>query len=264
MADFLASVSRNGKTAAAGLYTQLKCLAKMLLIDLSLQHALVTAWSDPLPGHLIVPQITSGLMEIVQLELFAQSDDDCVVNVLAEFILVLYGMTRPSHIQRSYLVAECNHCWLFKCVEGKKRISGARQPFLWIFPKETISGTKAPRRVIDVLRLTPPGDESPWLIRANNHSDPFKATATVDKQMPPLQARRGRGSILQKGPLNLDKLVAKPCSPAYRYRRVFPTVAPMLQMEPYEKAALSNWRETSDNQVSAVAKSMATLYDSRR
>ena len=58
---------------------------------------------------------------------------------------------------------------------------------------------------MDVLRLTPPGDESPWLIRANNHSDPSKALATVDKQMPPLQARRGRASILQKGPLDLDE-----------------------------------------------------------
>ena len=38
----------------------------------------------------------------------------------------------------------------------------------------------------------------------------------------------------------------------------------MLQMEPYEKAALSNWRETSDKEVSAVAKSMATLYDSSK
>lgn len=106
MADFLASVSLHGKTAAAGLYTQLKCLAKMLLIDLSLDHALVTAWSDPLPGHLTMPQVTAGPMEIVQLELFAQSDDDCVVNAMAEFMLILYGMIRPSHIQRSYLIEE--------------------------------------------------------------------------------------------------------------------------------------------------------------
>ena len=117
---------------------------------------------------------------------------------------------------------------------------------------------------MDVLRLIPPGDESPWLIRANNHSDPFKATATVEKRMPPLQARRGRASIIQNGLRNLDEQTAKRCSPAHRLRRVLPTVAPMLQMEAYEKAALSNWRETSDKEATAVAKSMAALYDSSK
>ena len=127
-----------------------------------------------------------------------------------------------------------------------------------MFPKETISGTAAARRVISVLRPVPPGDESPWL-RANNHTDPFKATELVDKVMPPLQARRGRAAILMKDPLNLDDTAAKRSSPAYRLRRVFPTVAPLLQMEAYEKAALSNWRDASDKESAAIAKSMATL-----
>ena len=113
MADFLAGISLNGKTAAADLYTQLKCIAKMMLIDLSLEHNLVIAWSDPLPGHLTMPQVAAGLMEVTQLELYAQSKHDCVVNVMAEFMLVLYGMVRPSHIQRSYLIKEYKHCWLF-------------------------------------------------------------------------------------------------------------------------------------------------------
>ena len=143
------------------MYTQLKCLAEMLLIDLSLEHALVTAWSDPLPGHLTTPQVTAAMMDIAQLEVYAQSESDRVVNAMAEFMLVLYGMVRPGHIQRSYLVAEYAHCWLFKCEEGKRRVGGVRQPFVWMFPKETISGTTAARRVISVLRLVPPGDESP-------------------------------------------------------------------------------------------------------
>ena len=264
MADFLAGISLNGKTAAAGLYTQLKCIAKMLLIDLSLDHLLVTAWSDPLPGHLTVPQAAAGLMEVTQLELFAQSQHDCVVNVMAEFMLVLYGMVRPSHIQRSYLVKEYKHCWLFKCEEGKKRIGGVRQPFLWALPKETISGEEAVLRVVSVLRLNPPEGESPWLIRANNHSDPWKATALVDKQMPPLQARRGRASILMKEPLNLDEKTAKMCSLAYRNRRVLPTVGPLIKLDSYEKAALSNWRDTSDKDAAQAAKSMAALYDSSK
>ena len=115
---------------------------------------------------------------------------------------------------------------------------------------------------MEVLRLSPVGEESLWLIRANNHSDPFKATAMVDKQMPPLQARRGRANMLRKEPLGLAEQTAKLCSPAYTFGRVFPTVAPMLQMEPYEKAALSNWREAGDKESTAVAKSMAALYES--
>ena len=51
-----------------------------------------------------MPQVAAGLMEVTQLELYAQSKHDCVVNVMAEFMPVLYGMVRPSHIQRSYLV----------------------------------------------------------------------------------------------------------------------------------------------------------------
>ena len=67
-----------------------------------------------------------------------------------------------------------------------------------------------------------------------------------------------------KDPLNLDDAAAKQSSTAYRLRRVFPTVAPLLQMEAYEKAALSNWRDASDKESAAVAKSMATLYDSSK
>ena len=49
----------------------------------------MTAWSDPLPGHLAIPQVTAAMMEIAQLEVYAQSESDCVVNAMAEFMLVL-------------------------------------------------------------------------------------------------------------------------------------------------------------------------------
>ena len=49
------------------------------------------------------------------------------------------GMCRDAHIQRSYLLKKCTHCWIFHCIAGKDR----SKPFNWVLPEMTISGTIA-------------------------------------------------------------------------------------------------------------------------
>ena len=123
-------------------------------------------------------------MEIAQLELFAQSQHDCVVNVMAEFMLVLYGMVRPSHIQRSYLVKEYKHCWLFKCEEGQEAHRRGPTALPVGLPKGDDLRNRGRPSESCVLRLNPPGDESPWLIRANNHSDPGRPRPSWTSRCP--------------------------------------------------------------------------------
>ena len=45
----------------------------------------------------------------------------------------MVGMIREAHIQRSYLIRETAHAYVFLCVEGM--IQG--KPFPWVLPKET-------------------------------------------------------------------------------------------------------------------------------
>ena len=60
-------------------------------------------------------------------------------NTTSEFVamacaspwLSMVGMIRETHAQRSYMLNECDHCYAFKCIQGKHK----GIPFEWSLPK---------------------------------------------------------------------------------------------------------------------------------
>ena len=103
-------------------------------------------------------------------------DYPVVTAACAETLLCLYGMVRPGHIQRSFLVQETPHFWVFECTQGKKRVGASRPPFLWSLPCATVTGSKVMPKIVQSLRLQPGDGEEPWLLRQWGPSPPFSHT----------------------------------------------------------------------------------------
>ena len=73
------------------------------------------------------------------------------------------GMIREAHIQRSHLIRETDHAYVFFCVESKNN----GKPFPWVFPKETWgedNGYKSSAKMIASLRTSPAEDEKSYLM----------------------------------------------------------------------------------------------------
>ena len=120
---------------------------------------------------------------------------------------------------------------------------------------------------MQILRLTPPEGQKPWLIRAWTPcpGDPFKAEAwEEDKPMSQQNSRKARSILLTLHPLLMSEEGAKQAA-AYRGRRVQPSVAGCMGLSAQERAALSNWKDVGrDREASREARSMPSHYDASK
>ena len=87
------------------------------------------------------------------------------------------GVIREAHIQRSHLIRETDHAYVFFSVEGKNK----GKPFPWVLPKETWgkdNGYDSSAKIIASLRTSSADDEKSYLMAQFGPctTDPFSAT----------------------------------------------------------------------------------------
>ena len=84
-------------------------------------------------------------------------------SICANQWISMAGMILEAHIQRSYLIRETNHAYVFLCVEGKNK----GKPFPWVLPKETLGeddGYQSSAKMIASLRSSFNENEDPFLM----------------------------------------------------------------------------------------------------
>ena len=100
----------------------------------------VNGWTCRLRDHIVQPKIPSEVAQLAHFEHHAKTTNNPFVLVVCCTVWFAFsGMCRDAHIQRSYLLKKCKHCWIFHCIAGKDRY----KPFNWVLPDMTISGTIA-------------------------------------------------------------------------------------------------------------------------
>ena len=75
----------------------------------------------------------------------------------------MVGVIRDAQVQRSRLVKETEHAYIFYCTKGKDE----GRPFHWVIPKTTLMSEScaASAKMVAQLRLEPDEDDpAPWLV----------------------------------------------------------------------------------------------------
>ena len=161
------------------------------------------------------------------------------------------GMIRDAHIQRSFLVKKCDHAWLFHCVKGKDR----SKPFDWVIPAQTVSGTAAAHKMMQVVNKSPyrpvaEGDPPPFLLYqwGPNTCDPVGGQTWRTTPMRPTQMSKGRQVCSKLYPLLMIGPAEAIDSCSYAGRRAGPQVLGLLMAKSILRNAFGNWKVSAEIQ----------------
>ena len=107
----------SGPTAAAGAHTSLADCAKVQKLDFPMQDETVKGWSRLKRNHQPTQQIHMAVAVVAHFQYILETTTSLfVASICANQWISMAGM-----IQRSHLVRETKHAYVFFCVEGKKQ-----------------------------------------------------------------------------------------------------------------------------------------------
>ena len=163
----------------------------------------VKGWSRLKRNHQPTQQIPIDVAVVAHFQCILETTTSlCVASICANQWISMTGMIREAHIQRSHLVRETKHAYVFICVDGKNK----GKPFPWVLPKETWGkgdGYKSSATMVDALR-TSPGDGEPSYLMSQFGpctTDPFSATTWRAAPMSKHQMGRSREALMRAPPL---------------------------------------------------------------
>ena len=160
-------------------------------------------------------------------------------GVAAVWLLLLQGVLRFAHLQRSQILSVTNRGIYGLALLGKSPRAGLRRPFYWCAasptPFDTILGTA-------ILELFPGGSERNFLLPALHPRGATLRTATdwAPKPMSIYAFTKLGRQLLQLPPLSLSVAEAKIYT-TYSARRVCPTISELAGWALEKRAAVGAW-----------------------
>ena len=244
---YLATRAKAGPTAGVGALAGLRKVNRALGLDLPLKSDQVRDYDKVSLSHVPVQEIPVEVAEVAHYSYIAKtSDNPFMLLACATFFFELVGLVRERHIQRSQLVKELDHAYLFWCNEGKDE----GRPFYWIWPKiglaEQDYSTAA--RLMDSVRKSPSDDHpAPFLALqyGPKTTDPVNGKYWRTTPQSPFQMALNRVKVAQCYPLCMSREAAMN---ALRIRRGMLGLAAILQppLTRSERDAIGNWKRISD------------------
>ena len=129
---YLGERSESGPTAAAGAHTALAGTAKALKLDFPMEDCTLRGFCRTMKCRQPTPQIPVQVCVQAHFQyVLENTTSPQVAMVCASPWLSMVGMIRETHAQRSFLVRECHHGYVFECIQGKYK----GKPFKWNLPK---------------------------------------------------------------------------------------------------------------------------------
>ncbi|CAE8627868.1 unnamed protein product [Polarella glacialis] len=270
MASFLRQVSHGGPCATVGVARSLGWLSRTLKVDFALERDLVIPWGKVQKFH-TPRQVTPFQLKVaIHLETIVSCDNLFVAQVAAGALVIILGTVRYRHIQRSMLLPSSAHMLRGVCSQGKARIGGMRPGFAWLMPLVGFTGVRVGEHVCRIIQQvhTLLGSEGATYLLCDfgpRGKDVMSADCFNNCALSYAKFTAALRRVLQLHPLRMPADEAAQAT-TYFGRRVMPSIAGLLSLEPSEKAALSNWKDISDEGVSGhrqrtLLQSMPVRYD---
>ena len=261
VAAFLQSLAESRPTAAVCVSRNLRWCAKVLRLELELDHPLVTPWTKNRSSAPTRQATPHAIKELAHLEHLSQSANRVLAYFASAAVVMILGTVRFAHAQRSSLSESTPSLLVFWCMKGKRRIGAARPGFQWVVPRRGITG-------VDYTKAWMEGNPSGATNFAVRTYTPAKGDVTMATSLSDRPISYARYSatvraILQLPPLGASQQEAAGYS-TYSARRFLPTVAGCLALPSDYRAAIGNWQEAAKGDPSAVREtlgSMASRYD---
>ena len=237
---FFDSLKRNGATAAKGKFNALRWLSKHLEIDLQLESQAVKDATNIPASHIErqVPPMRISFWAIFTI--LASAGNQVVRGVALFWLLVLAGVLRPAHVQRSSLVRLFPQCIEGLCRANKKRVDGKRRAFSWRAPRMSLLGTDVGRAAFEFAAQASEGRSyflpDTWPIGIG-----LEATEWADRPMTQSKIKSLTTKIF--GVLGVPERCQKQLKGLYAARRVLPTLAHRLKFGKGERLDVGAWAD---------------------
>ena len=248
LAHYAGIRSLGGPTAASGAMAGLWRLTVALGLSFPFKESGAGGWNlQKLRQHTVQPKIPFEVAQLVHFDYVARTTSSPFILIgCASAWFAFSGMCRDAHIQRSFLLKECSHGWLFHCIRGKDR----SKPYDWVLPSRTISGNTVSTKIMEVVRAG--CREDPWLLSQWGPctTNPLTGTYWRNTPLSPTQMKEIRLAIMALPPL-ASKIKLDCCS--YAARRAGSGVLGFLNASSILRLAFGNWKDSAEKSKAGTA-----------
>ncbi len=186
--------------------------------------------------------------------------NDLISALSCIWLLLILGVTRFIHLQRSHFTTESDWWIEFMTSMGKSRIRGLRRPFWWRMSRFGVSGRDLWPRMRAVLNMGKAGEDKTFLLRdflpsrcKLSEAKMFATTAMTDARF-----RRMSDAMFLSPYFGLSESEVRTIT-SYSGRRVLPTVAECMELTIPEHLRIGGWTDPSFK-VEQKRMSMPTRY----
>lgn len=239
MALFLREEAR-GPTGGRGLWTSLRFLEINLGFVLHCCSPLVAPWKHPESHHVPVQASPLTAKEWIELERHATTFTDPRSQLCGVWLLMLTGVVRYAHLQRSLLSRDADTVGGTATL-GKCKTRGARRPLPWAAPVLLLTADMS--ELFQTLINLNLNMGSPQFVLPNLQGGPdWSAMSWMPTKMPlPKFLILSRRMFLES-PFAWSAERVLDIS-TYSARRVLPSAADILGLSPGDRAAVGGWAD---------------------
>ena len=269
VALWLRSLRDRGPTAPHGAFAMLRWVEKHLGFSAHTDAPQVRAQGVVMASHREVQATPLPVRVWAFLESVAAGGNVFASAISLVWILLLVGVLRFAHVQRSRIVAMTDDMISGLASRGKKRVHGRRRPLEWSAPRFGLTGVDIGARLQAYLTRATAGQALPPFLLLDFL--PARVQLSGVKSFAPTAMPMHRFVSFSRSLLAGHPLCLSPgeCTDitTYSARRVLPSVADAARCSVAERLAIGAWSDpAADGTLQTQAKRMAmpTRYSGQR
>ena len=244
---WLRSLQDASNTSARGAFTSLRWLETHLGFSFATASPTVRAFREPVAGHVVKQAVPLTLIQWVQLEKVAQSSEGPTQLLVSVWLVMLLGLVRFAHLQRSS-VTEPGASFSGVASVGKIRVRGVRRPVEWVASCLGLSGSL--RACFHALFLHQGQDDRGAFLLPDLLEDSRGMLTLGSGPMSLTRFHALSRSLFASQVFGWAPVVVQHVT-SYSARRVLPSVADMLCLSSSDRVSLGGWSASGSSLSSA-------------
>jgi hypothetical protein len=243
LALWLRSLKKGGRTAPRGALASLKRACTLLGVNLELDDKLIKAQTLCANSQVEDRAVPFSVKIWLLLEKEATSSNGFVKAIALAWILLILGVTRFAHLQRSKLIGETDLYMEFEATSGKEKREGARKPMRWCVPRITLNKGDVRDLVKKflVVRGKAYNQSNFWLPDFGpNHCSIANACSMTKSRMSIHRFQRLTWELFRAKGVPEEQIQIYS---TYSARRILPTVGDAIMMSPTERLNIGAWTD---------------------